>query len=171
MTEISSKKSNWKHKYRSLRRQEGRQEFEEWSEDDFINYILELRAELEELQQKMEQQSTAEANMEKQREELAEKDFKQDWPYSTKFVFLLTLEKTPLTSRKIHKQLLELDKQYKFYNNPKGTLSVYLRAVVKSGRIKAIKIPGYKEKLFALPEWVNKEGALKPAYEHKPQFQ
>lgn len=75
-------------------------------------------------------------------------------------MFLLTLENKPLTSREIHDHLLKLDKQYQFYNDPKGTLSVYLRAVVKSGRIKSVKLPGIKEKLFAMPEWVDREGNL-----------
>ncbi|MDP3146020.1 MAG: hypothetical protein Q8T03_13435 [Bacteroidota bacterium] len=163
MTETSTKKSAWKHKYRSLKRQEDRQEFENWSEDDFINHIFELRDELDTLQLKFDTLNTTKQELkspEKAEKRLTFEDFKQDWPYSTKFVFLLSMENKPLTSMEIHKHLLKLDKQYQFYNDPKNTLSVYLRSVVKSGRIKAVKIPGFREKLFVMPEWVGEDGVL-----------
>lgn len=162
------KKSTWKHKYRNLKRQEDRQEFENWSEDEFIGHILELRDELDSLQEKYDRLKVS--KQEEKSGETLEKGlnierFKQDWPYSTKFVFLLTLENRPLTSLEIHNYLLKLDKQYSFYNNPKSTLSVYLRSVVKSGRIKAVKIPGVKEKLFLMPKWVDKDGNLEARFE------
>lgn len=163
MTDSTPKKSTWKHKYRNLKRQEERQEFENWSENDFINHIFELREELDALQEKFDKVSTAkqkEKSSEKAENGLKIEEFKQDWPYSTKFVFLLTHENKPLTSMEIHNYLLKLDKQYKFYTNPKSTLSVYLRTVSKSGRIKAVKILGFKEKLFVMPEWVDEEGVL-----------
>lgn len=167
MTETSTKKSAWKHKYRSLKRQEDRQEFENWSEDDFINHIFELRDELDTLQEKFDALNTSKQELkspEKAEKGLTFEDFKQDWPYSTKFVFLLSIENKPLTSMEIHKHLLKLDKQYQFYNDPKNTLSVYLRSVVKSGRINAVKIPGFREKLFVMPEWVDKEGNMKSEF-------
>jgi hypothetical protein len=160
MTENTAKKSDWKHKYRNLKRQEDRQEFENWKDDDFINHIFELREEMDALQQKYDQINSAEKKIIPSEKGLKPENFKQDWPYSTKFVFLLTMENKPLTSMEIHTHLLKLDKEYKFYNNPKATLSVYLRTVAKSGRIKAVKIPGLKEKLFAMPEWLDENGKL-----------
>lgn len=163
MSDNSAKKSDWKRRYRLLKQQEDRQEFEGWEVDDFIKHIFELRQEVTELQDKLDglqAQPKQESKSEKPERELKTEDFKQDWPYSTKFVFLLILENKPLTSREIHDHLLKLDKQYQFYNDPKGTLSVYLRAVVKSGRIKSVKLPGIKEKLFAMPEWVDVNGLL-----------
>lgn len=168
MSETGAKKSTWKHKYRNLKRQEDRQEFENWSEEDFINHIFELREELDTLQEQFDKLKTAkpeEIIPEKAEKGLKIEDFKADWPYSTKFVFLLTLENKPLTSMEIHNHLLKLDKQYSFYNDPKATLSVYLRSVSKSGRIKAVKIPGYREKLFAMPEWVDEDYHLLKNYQ------
>ncbi|MBL7918923.1 MAG: hypothetical protein JNJ40_01335 [Bacteroidia bacterium] len=169
MTDNSSKKSDWKRRYRLFKQQEDRQEFDGWEIEDFIKHVFELRQEVTELQDQVDSlkaQPKQESKPEKPERELKVEDFKQDWPYSTKFVFLLTLENKPLTSREIHDHLLKLDKQYQFYNDPKGTLSVYLRAVVKSGRIKSVKLPGIKEKLFVMPEWVDSENNLKPTYQN-----
>lgn len=169
MTDNSSKKSDWKRRYRLFKQQEDRQEFEGWEVEDFIKHIFELRQEVTELQDQVDSlkaQLKQESKAEKPKLGLKVEDFKQDWPYSTKFVFLLTLENKPLTSREIHDHLLKLDKQYQFYNDPKGTLSVYLRAVVKSGRIKSVKLPGIKEKLFAMPEWVDANNLLKSQYQN-----
>lgn len=169
MTDNSSKKSDWKRRYRLFKQQEDRQEFEGWEVEDFIKHVFELRQEVTELQDQVDSlkaQPKQESRPEKPERELKAEDFKQDWPYSTKFVFLLTLENKPLTSREIHDYLLKLDKQYQFYNDPKGTLSVYLRAVVKSGRIKSVKLPGIKEKLFAMPEWVDANNLLKSQYQN-----
>lgn len=169
MSDNSTKKSNWKRRYRVFKQQEDRQEFEGWTEDDFIKHIFELRQEIGELEDDMtelvSQSKQDNPAVEKENKTLKTEDFKPDWPYSTKFVFLLLLENKPLTSREIHDHLLKLDKQYQFYNDPKGTLSVYLRAVAKSGRIKSIKLPGIKEKLFAMPEWVDSANNLKPIYQ------
>ncbi len=170
MSENTPKKSAWKHKYRHLKRQEDRQEFEGWSENELIDHILELREELDTLQEKLDKANTPaaeEKSPEKAGKGLNFEGFKADWPYSTKFVFLLSVENRPLTSKEIHNHLLKLDKQYSFYNDPKTTLSVYLRSVVKTGRIKAIKIPGFREKLFAMPEWVDKEGELFEKFKSK----
>ena len=115
VVQIGAKKSTWKHKYRNLKRQEDRQEFENWSEEDFINHIFELREELDTLQEKLDKLKTVkpeEISSEKEEKGLKIGDFKADWPYSTKFVFLLTLENKPLTSMEIHNHLLKLDKQY-----------------------------------------------------------
>ncbi len=173
MSDNTPKKSAWKHKYRHLKRQEDRQEFEGWSENELIDHILELREELDTLQEKLDKATTPaaeEKSPENDRKGLNFEGFKADWPYSTKFVFLLSVENRPLTSKAIHNHLLKLDKQYSFYNDPKTTLSVYLRSVTKTGRIKAVKIPGFREKLFAMPEWVNSENNLKPSYQKPHGF-
>lgn len=175
MAETTPKKSKWKYQYRNLKRQEDRQEFADWKEEDFINHIFELREELETLQGKYEQLKAKpkqeENNPGKAEEGLTIENFKQEWAYSTKFVFLLTIENKPLTSKEIHNHLLKIDKQYKFYDDPKSTLSVYLRTVVKSGRIKAVKIPGIREKLFVIPEWVDEKNLLKSRFlKHVDQF-
>lgn len=170
MSENTPKKSAWKHKYRHLKRQEDRQEFEGWSENKLIDHILELREELDTLQEKLDKANTPaaeEKSPEKAGKGLNFEGFKTDWPYSTKFVFLLSVENRPLTSKEIHNHLLKLDKQYSFYNDPKTTLSVYLRSVVKTGRIKAVKIPGFREKLFAMPEWVDENIQLLKNYQSR----
>jgi hypothetical protein len=170
MSEPTLKKSKWRSKYRNLKRQQEREEFKGWVEDDFISHILEIRDELDALQQKYDALNTVPkpANdiptlIEKT---IKAESFNQEWAYSTKFVFLLALENRPLKSIEIHNHLLKLDKHYKFYSDPKSTLSVYLRTVTKSNRIKSVKIPGIKEIYFAMPEWVNKEGNIKEEFDY-----
>jgi len=52
MSKSTHQKSSWRYKCRSLKRQKEREEFADWSEDDFINHILEIRSEFDTLQQK-----------------------------------------------------------------------------------------------------------------------
>ena len=47
---------------------------------------------------------------------------------------------------------------------PKTTLSVYLRIITKSNRIKSVKLPGIKERYFVMPEWLDKEGNIKEGF-------
>jgi hypothetical protein len=168
MTENASQKSNWKHKYRNLKRRKEREEFKNWSEDDFIDHILELRNELDALEQKHETLKATSVSENKipapVEKTIKPETYKQEWSYTSKFVFLLTLENRPLKSIEMHKHLLKLDKSYKFYSDPKTTLSVYLRAAVKLNRIQSLKVPGIKEKFFVLPEWMDTQGKIKEAY-------
>jgi hypothetical protein len=74
----------------------------------------------------------------------------------------------PMTTEEIHGDLLLLDKLYSIYTNPKATLSVYLTNATKTGRIKAVKLPGIKMRYFSLPEWLNEKGGLKEAHRIDP---
>ncbi len=125
------------------------EEFKNWEEEDFIEHILELRERVEELQEKIKSQpvfpekiaGTTEAKH-------LEKSYKQEWSYPGKIAYLLSLYNKPLTSIEIHELLMKWDKNYPTYSNPKATLSVYLNAATKRGRIKAIKVPGLRELNF-----------------------
>ena len=167
MSEPETKKSNWKHKYRTIKRQQEREEFADWSPDDFIDHILEVRTEFNALQDKYDVLKAPKPVNEiaaPVKKELKADAYKQEWSYPTKFVFLLTLENRPLKSLEIHNHLLKLDKHYKLYTDPKTTLSVYLRRVTKSRRILSVKIPGIREIYFAMPEWIDKENNFKDKY-------
>lgn len=155
-------KSKWRFQYKSLKVQEALQEFEGWTDKDFVRHILELRKEIIELETEKETnkvKSTPLAEPEKS-ESLSEKDFDPQWSYPTKVAFLLTITNKPLMSEEIHKMLVKMDKHYSAYPNPKATLSVYLTMAVKRGRIKRIKLPGIKTLYFALPEWTDLDGKL-----------
>lgn len=157
-----SEKSKWRFQYKSLKVQEAMQEFEGWVEKDFVKHILDLRKEIIELEKEKEQRavsSTSEGEIAKV-EDFSEKDFDPEWSYPTKVAFLLTISNKPLMSEQIHQMLVDKDKHYSAYTNPKATLSVYLTMAVKRGRIKRIKLPGVKTLYFALPEWLNENGTL-----------
>lgn len=167
MSDDIFKKPNWKHKYRNLKRQQERKEFTDWTEENFIDHIFELRDELDALQQNYDQLKVSDPKAmseEIKGNSLRIEDFKQDWSYPIKFVFLLSLENRPLTSMEIHNHLLKLDKGYNSYFNPKSTLSVYLRATVKTGRIVSVKFPGAREKLFMMPEWEEEKKEFLQSY-------
>lgn len=159
-------KSKWRFQYKSLKVQEALQEFEGWTEKDFVKHILELRKEVIELEAEKaatKVKPTSIAEQEKPKD-LSEKDFDPQWSYPTKVAFLLTITNKPLTSEEINRMLIKLDKHYSAYADPKATLSVYLTMTVKRGRIKRIKLPGIKNLYFALPEWMDLDGNLKPAF-------
>lgn len=162
-----SEKSKWRFQYKSLKVQEALQEFEGWTEKEFVKHILELRKEVIELEKEKE---TADAKSipvveTEKSKELSEKDFNPQWSYPTKVAFMLTIMNKPLKSEEIHKLLIKMDKHYSAYADPKATLSVYLTMAVKRGRIKRIKLPGIKNLYFALPEWMDKEGNIFANYD------
>lgn len=151
---MTLRKSDWQRKHKLLKRELQREEFSGWAEQDFVNYILELRQENELLEAQIEQ-------LEKKAEELkpapvqatlSEKDYRQRWSYPTKIVFILQWQKKPLTSIEIHNFLLKLDHRFSDLTDPKKKISVDLSRSVKNGRIKSIKQPGIKELLFTLPD-------------------
>ena len=146
--------TNLKYHVKFRQKQSAKNEFENWSQTDLINYILELRKELE-LKNKEE---VAFINKQEQPintfngNVIIEQSYKQEWSFPTKIVFLLNLKNKPLTSVEMHTQLLQLDKSYKKLKTPKKTLASILTRTVKSKRISKIKQAGIKELLFSLPE-------------------
>jgi hypothetical protein len=169
-------KSLWKHNHRRLKAGEEAKEFENWEGKDFIKEIIDLRDQLDQLSEEIEtlkNEKVCNAPVEELGQVpsgLSESDFKSTWSYPTKVAFLLTLKGTPMTTEEIHSTLLQLDKHYRIYINPKATLSVYLNNASKTGRIKAFKLPGIKMLYFTLPEWLNEKGELKEAYRSDPSI-
>jgi hypothetical protein len=165
-------KSKWRFQYKSLKVQEALQEFEGWTDKEFVKHILELRKEIIELEAEKEAaliKPTPGAEEEKP-EGLSEKNFNLQWSYPTKVAFLLTITNKPLMSEEIHKMLVKMDRHYSAYGDPKGTLSVYLTMAVKRGRIKKIKLPGIKTLYFALPEWIDEIGGLNSEYRYHTNY-
>jgi hypothetical protein len=140
-----------KNKESSLR------EFEGMDRDQLIDIILQLRKENAELFKKINSETEAQS-------EYTVNDYKQGWSLPTKVAFLLHLKNKPLTSEDLHKLLLRLVGHYKDYDNPKMNLTTTLKRVSKSKRIIKVKMPGVRELIYALPEWIDKNGKLIVAY-------
>lgn len=153
----------WQFRYKNAKKKELLKEFEGWSDDDFINHILELRSVIEGMEKELDgggnQKSKGSSG-----KALSEADYKQGWSYPTKIAFLLTINQKPLTSEEIHKLLLKLDGHYKDYKLPRNNLTVTLSRTIKSGRVKKIKVPGIRSLYYALPEWLDKDGNLNPRF-------
>ncbi|MCC6837237.1 MAG: hypothetical protein IT234_01750 [Bacteroidia bacterium] len=155
-------KKDWQNRYKKEKGKQVYLEFEDWSREDLIDYILQLRAGLDEMSEIAKNSGLGSASGSEK--ELSDTDYKQKWSYPTKIAFLLTLNKKPLTSEELHNLLLKLDNHYKDYNAPRNNLTVTLNRTLKSGRIKKIKVPGIRSLYYALPEWLDKEGNLKPTF-------
>jgi len=155
--------NDWKFRYRNEKKKEAQKEFEGWTNQQFIDHILDLRGSIMELEGLVEGKS-AQTGENGAKNQLSDKDYKQGWSYPTKVAFILTLLQKPLKSRELDKSLLKLDKHYKDYDDPLKNLTVILNRAVKSGRIKKIKVPGVRTLYYALPEWVDKEGNLSEKY-------
>jgi hypothetical protein len=164
----------WKHNHRRLKAEEASKEFENWEKKDLIKEILDLRDQLVQLLEEIETLKKGKSiELPVQEKDqfsggLSKTDFKSSWSYPTKVAFLLIVKGNPMTTEEIHGDLLLLDKLYSIYTNPKATLSVYLTNATKTGRIKAVKLPGIKMRYFSLPEWLNEKGGLKEAHRIDP---
>lgn len=155
-------KKDWQNRYKREKDKQVYLEFETWSREDLIDYILQLRAGLDEMSEIAKNGGSGAASG--SQIEFAEADYKQKWSYPTKIAFLLTLNKKPLTSEELEKLLRKHDTHFKDYTKPRNNLTVTLNRAVKSGRIKKIKVPGIRSLYYALPEWVNKDGNLNPSF-------
>ncbi|MBL7932935.1 MAG: hypothetical protein JNL60_13590 [Bacteroidia bacterium] len=151
-------KKDWQNRYKREKDKLVYLEFEDWSREDLIDHILQLRAGLDEMGEITKNDGSGTAK------EFAEGDYKQTWSYPTKIAFLLTLNKKPLTSEELEKLLRKHDTHFKDYTKPRNNLTVTLNRTVKSGRIKKIKVPGIRSLYYALPEWLDKDSNLMPTF-------
>ena len=154
---------NWERNLQRELKNAALKEFEGWSTQDFISYILELRGQLADSAKQMPSGSES-SSPNDQKAQLTEKMYDVDWSFPTKIHFLLALHLRPLTSEDLDGILLKLDSQYRDYKHPKNNLTTSISRAVKSGRIKKIKEPGIKLKYYALPNWLDKEGELVQPY-------
>lgn len=148
----------WKYKLKNEKNKTVSKEFDSWSREDLIEYVVELRRGMDEmLEVSRKEYEKSPAVVEKL---YLETDYKQTWSYPTKIAFLLTLNQKPMTSEELDALLLKMDSHYKDYNSPRNNLTVTLGRAVKSGRIRKIKVPGIRSLYYVLPEWVDKEGNI-----------
>lgn len=161
---------NWERNLQRELKNAAQKEFANWSSNDFIDHILELRQQISSLEDRLDA-GDGKSAQKTQKESLTESMFKQEWSYPTKFHFLLALHQRPLTSEDLDRELLKLDSHYKDYKVPKNNLTTAINRSLKSGRIKKIKEPGIKMLYFVLPEWFDESNRLKSAYaNHMKQF-
>jgi hypothetical protein len=152
--------TNLKYEIKFRQKQSAKKEFENWSNTDFINCILELRQELELKNQQEADLINEKEHLQKTIETTAESNYVQQWSFPTKIVFLLHLKNRPLISSEIDELLHKLDKTYKKFKTPKKTLAGILTRTSNSKRIIKIKQAGIRDLQFVLPKWLNKEGVL-----------
>ncbi len=153
---------DWQYRLKREKEKENFKEFDEWSRQDLMEHILELRsgiAEIEEIAKDNGSGGASGAEI-----ELSESDYKQTWSYPTKIAFLITVNKKPLTSDQLEELLRKRDTHFKDYSKPRNNLTVTLNRAVKSRRITKVKVPGIRSLFYALPAWLDKEGNLKPAF-------
>lgn len=153
---------DWQHRLNREKTKQHLQEFADWSREELISHITELR-ELVQATQK-DTQNTTDSSIDKQ---WSQDDYNQKWSYTTKIAFLITLKNEPLTSEILHNLLLQLDNHYKDYDSPKNNLTVVLGRAVKSGRIVKHKEAGIRELYYLLPDWINTDGKIKSEYRNK----
>lgn len=153
---------DWQYRLKHEKEKQAFQEFDDWSRQDLMEYILQLRSGLDEMQEIAKNGGTK--SVSDPEKVLTESDYKQGWSYPTKIAFLLTINQKPLTSEELHKVLLKLDGHYKDYDTPRNNLTVTLNRTLKSGRIKKIKVPGIRSLYYALPEWLDKAGDLRQQF-------
>jgi hypothetical protein len=155
--------NDWERRAKFAVKKEVLQEFEGWGNQDFIEYILQLR-------ELIEVQKSALPGLESKNKEtgikaeVKESQFNKEWSIPTQIVFILHLSNKPLLSSEIYTMITRLDKSFKDFMNAETVLSNYLSRSVKSGRIKKIKLPGIRTLYFILPEWVKESGELKDEY-------
>ncbi len=150
---------DYKYRARRAQKEASLMEFEGMHRDQLLDMILKLREENEELHERIESEVAQASKYDTQ-------DFRQEWSLPTKVTFLLHLENKPLTSEDLHNKLLDLDSHYKDYDSPKMNLTTTLKRVTANGRVAKIKLPGVRELIYALPEWVDKEGKLTVDYSY-----
>ncbi len=151
---------DWERRAKFAIKKEVLKEFDDWSKEDFIEYILQLR-ELIEVQKVDLMPKSSETG---KTEPVKESQFNKDWSIPTQIVFILHLSHKPLLSSEIFTMITRLDKSFKDFMNAETVLSNYLSRSVKSGRIKKIKLPGIRTLYFALPEWVKENGELREEF-------
>lgn len=155
---------NWEHRAKFAIKKEILKEFSGWSEQDFIEYILQQRELIEVLKSDL-------ASLESKNKdtgaktEVKESQFNKEWSIPTQIVFILHLLNRPSLSSEIYDKITRFDKSFSDFRNSEVVLSNYLSRSVKSGRIKKIKLPGVRTLYYALPEWVNERGDLKTEFQ------
>lgn len=154
---------DWKYRYKNAKKNEHLKEFEDWSREDLIGHIMELRSAVVGLEKDLEA-GTGHNGSEKAETPLTEADYKLKWSFPTKIAFLLTINQKPLTSEELHNQLLKLDSHYRDYKVPRNNLTVSIARSIKSGRIKKVKVPGIRSLYYVLPEWLDKAGELRKEF-------
>jgi hypothetical protein len=158
-----NKKINWIFSEAYYNKQQTKKEFAVYSHTDLIQYIHDLRIQLNDITLLLNEKQQEEQKNSSVKKITAD-DYKQEWSYPTKILFLIAWQNKPLTSLEIHTHLKKLDFKFKNLERQQTTLSGILSRSCKSGRFNKIKFKGQKELVFVLPNWVNKDGYLIETY-------
>lgn len=156
------KKAKWIFSEAYYNKQKTIKEFESASHADLVTQIHELRVKLNDCQQLIDKQEAEQKKIADKKTALP--NYKQEWSYPTKILFIIYTLNKPLTSFEIHEQLKKRDKKFKDLQRPQTTLSGILNRACSTGRIAKYKIKGKAELLFVLPGWLNKQGELQDEY-------
>ena len=157
-----SKKENWVFSQAYYNKQKTVKEFAESSHADLVFQIHELRFQLNGLQQTIDKQEQERSHLLNKKNAFS--DYKQEWSYPTKILFIISEIDKPLSSIEVQKHLMQLDYHFKSLQRLQTTLSSILSRSCKTGRIAKYKVKGKKDLLFVLPHWLDKSGELKEHY-------
>ncbi len=146
---------DWEYKADNAKNKEMLKSFENYSRQDLIDCILDLKKQLKVFES---ESKTKDAQNE------ASIVFNKSWSVSTKIVYILTKESKPLLASELFVHLTKLDTSFTDFTLPKTVLSNYLSRSVKTGRIIKIKNAGFRAHYFGLPEWLDKNGVLNTLY-------
>lgn len=135
-------------------------EFENWSVKRLINEILKIRKEKSQLEKEYNKLiEKTELN-----KEIPKENYSQKWTYPQKITFILLNEQRPLTSTQIFHLLMKADGHFEDFRNPIAILNTYLGRMMRTGRIKAHKLPGIRKHFYILPEWLGADNKLQSQY-------
>lgn len=150
------KNKNWIFSQVYITKKQVQKEFAEWSHEDLVNHIFELRTQLKNYLAINEKEDIT--------KKITYKDYQQEWSYPNKIRFLVEWQNKPLTSMEIQSLLMQLDKRFKKLQRPVTTLSGLITRTHQSNRISKYKIKGKSELYFVLPSWLDKQGELLELY-------
>ena len=157
-----SKKENWVFSQAYYNKQKTIKEFAESSHADLVLQIHELRLQLNSAQQIIDNYQAKQNRI--LNEQTMFSDYKQEWSYPTKILFIISEINKPLLALEVQKQLMQLDIHFKSLQRLQTTLSSILSRSCKTGRIAKYKVKGKRDLLFVLPHWLDKSGELKENY-------
>jgi hypothetical protein len=157
-----NKKANWIFSEAYYNKQQTIKEFASATHSDMVSHIHELRIKLNDSQQLIDKQQENQKKIVDKKSTLP--DYRQEWSYPTKILFIISTLNRPLTSLEIQEQLKKRDKKFKSIQRTQTTLSSILNRACKTGRIAKFKIKGKTELLFVVPSWISKQGELQEVY-------
>jgi hypothetical protein len=137
--------------------------FSHWSKQKLINHIIDLEKKINEGKNASLNSQIPDSNS----VNTLSVSTKKNWPMAEKIYMIFIAQQKPLNREELNSLLFKLDIQFKHYKNPNSLISNYLKKLVSDNRIVKVKIPGFKNLYYFLPEWIDEDGKIKESYYSK----